>query len=662
MELLEKLELFSRTTENQFVFSLFDLLLCGVIVLVILRGWRSQTESFARKNQFFLFLAFTCLGASFGLGAAYAGFFLFLEIRLPELSFDLLAHAFQAGAWLLLAASAHLRPTRGSGALRIGASVPLLLLAPLWLQATSLVPQLALKATGVLDLVNLLLAALTFVLFYRHPLGGRNLATGALAALFLAAFFHLSSSRASDPGASVVFWNLEQLALSLALFSLALAIGETSEDLFNKVFVRLQIAFILLASVMILAITQTEKTEYLASLRSRSNQLAEFVRAHVDYFRRQNQPLPQLVGREDFLQRLTLGFGNLPELKIVRIISDRQVARFEIADNGAIQRAIETRLQRESMLPPDPDEYFVIHALPLTTAGPGKVEFYGTQEFLHRHSRKRILLIFSLFTGMVALSTLMIGLVVRGASATIGQQEREIEETQRRLLQASRLAAIGELAAGVAHEVNNPATTILSRASFLLSQQSGDNSSSDREDLEAIVSQAQRIAQVTRGLLVFSRPQALEIRATPIETVVATSLHSVENLLAANRIGVEKDLPLDLPRVLVDDHSFARALENVFRNAIDAMPGGGTLGIHATKDDPSGTVLRLEISDTGMGIERGNLTRIFDPFFTTKEVGKGTGLGLSIVHGIIKEHHGTIFVKSQPGVGTTFTIVLPTEQ
>ncbi len=661
MELLEKLELFSRTTENRFVFSLFDLLLCGVIVLVILRGWRSQTETLTRKNRFFLFLAFICLGASFALGAAYAGFFLFLQIRLPKLSFDLLAHAFQAGAWLLLAASAELRTTRGSGALRIGASAPLLLLAPLWLQATSPASQLALKATGILDLVNLLLAALTFVLFYRHPLGGRNLATGALAALLVAALLHLSSSGGSDPGASVVFWNLEQFALSLALFTFALAIGETSEDLFNKVFVRLQIAFILLASLMILVITQTEKTEYLASLQSRSNQLAEFVRAHVDYFRRQDQPLPQLVEREDFLQRLTLGFGNLPELKIVRIISDRQIARFEIADNGTIQRAIETRLPGDSLLPPDPDEYFVIHALPLTTAGPGKVEIYGTQEFLHRRSRKGILLIFSLFTGMVALSTLMIGLVVRGASATIRNQAQEIEETQRQLLQASKLAAVGQLAAGVAHEINNPATTILSRTSFLLSQ-NPHSSESDREDLETVVTQAQRIAQITRDLLLFSRSEVIQIRPVPLERVIEASLRSVRESLAANHISVEQNIPVELPPVLADEDKLTRALENILRNAVDAMPRGGGLEIRAARQDSGSSGLRLTISDTGVGIAGENLSRIFDPFFTTKEVGKGTGLGLSIVHGIIKEHHGTISVESQLGVGTTFTIVLPTEQ
>jgi signal transduction histidine kinase len=114
--------------------------------------------------------------------------------------------------------------------------------------------------------------------------------------------------------------------------------------------------------------------------------------------------------------------------------------------------------------------------------------------------------------------------------------------------------------------------------------------------------------------------------------------------------------------VLADENSLARALENLFRNAMDAMPGGGTLSIRAAKEGPPGKGVRLEIADTGIGIPESHLARVFDPFFTTKEVGKGTGLGLSIVHGIIKEHHGTITVESQPGRGTKFVIALPAEE
>jgi signal transduction histidine kinase len=310
----------------------------------------------------------------------------------------------------------------------------------------------------------------------------------------------------------------------------------------------------------------------------------------------------------------------------------------------------------------DSGKYFLIHAIPLARAGPGSVEFYGTRDILDRHIRKRIVIIFSLFTGMVILSTFMIGLVVRGASATIQKQAREIEDTQQQLMQASKLAAIGQLAAGVAHEINNPATTILTRASFLLSDNEAALSASDREDLQAITAQAQRIARVTNNLLLFSRPQVRAIGPATLERLLENSLRLVRDALEANQIHVEKDLQPGLPRVLADEESLVRALDNLYRNAIDAMADGGRLRISARRDGKQPDKLLIEISDTGTGISPDDLARIFDPFFTTKEVGKGTGLGLSIVHGIISEHQGTITVESELGRGARFVISLPAKE
>lgn len=235
----------------------------------------------------------------------------------------------------------------------------------------------------------------------------------------------------------------------------------------------------------------------------------------------------------------------------------------------------------------------------------------------------------------------------------------EIEAQQQRLLQASRLAAVGELAAGVAHEVNNPATTILTRATFLLSADE-TRSESDREDLQAIVDQSERIAQVTRSLLMFSRPERLQLRPVAVERLVHGSLRSVDRLLSANGIAVETDLEPSLPLVLADESSLSRALENIIRNAIDAMPGGGVLRVRAHRE--SGSWVCVEISDTGIGIDAPRIPRLFDPFFTTKEPGKGTGLGLSIAHGIVSEHCGQISVESTPGKGSEFIIMLPAEQ
>lgn len=654
MDLLGKLELFSHTPENRFIFSLFDLLLCGVIVLVIVRGWRARKSPFSAGNRLFLLLAFLCLGGSFGLEAVSAGAFFFLRVRLPESPVDLLFHAFQASAWVLMIASTY-APANGRPRLVNPTSLPGWLL---FLPFASWLAVAPLKVTVALDLTNLILVGAAFIGLRRRPGERRMFVTGAIGLVFVAATLQLSSGLTSDVRASLILWNGEQAAWSFSLFAFALGIGEASRDLFDKVFVRLQIAFILLASLMILVITQTEKADYLAGIRDRSRALAEFVRDNVDYLRKQEDPLAVIVEREDFLQRAILGFGNLPELKVIRIGADSETATFEIADNGEIYSGLDTNVSPSRL---ESEEYFLIHALPLAAARKGTVEFYGTREFIDRHIRKRIVLIFSLFTGMVMLSTVMIGLVVRGASTVIHNQAQEIENAQQQLAQTSKLAAIGELAAGVAHEINNPATTILSMASFWLSEENGGRATCDAEDVREVMDQAQRIADITGDLLTFSRRQALNIKPTPIDNIITNSLRLIDDSLTASRISVEKNVEPGL-RVLADEGALVRALENLFRNAIDAMPAGGVLRIKAASENSRNSRIRIEVADTGIGIKKEDLPRIFDPFFTTKEVGRGTGLGLSIVHGIIKEHQGTISVESEPGAGATFTVILPAEE
>lgn len=346
---------------------------------------------------------------------------------------------------------------------------------------------------------------------------------------------------------------------------------------------------------------------------------------------------------------------------MVRIAAAGDAATFEIADDGEINQRLEELSATNGLSQVAAEKYFLINNVSLDDAGLGEIEFYGTREILDRHIRKRIITIFSIFTGMVALSTFMIGFVVRGASVIIRKQEREIERANHQLMQASKLAAIGQLAAGVAHEINNPATTILSRASFLLSDGEENISASGREDLEAVVAQSERIARITNNLLMFSRPQVRNLKPVAIDRVVESSFAPVRETIKAHGVSLEIEAEAALPRVCADEQALMRALENLYRNAIDAMPGGGMLRVRAAHDEQSRFV-RLEISDTGIGIEKENLARIFDPFFTTKEVGKGTGLGLSIAHGIIREHQGTIVVESVPGKGTTFTITLPTEE
>jgi signal transduction histidine kinase len=204
----------------------------------------------------------------------------------------------------------------------------------------------------------------------------------------------------------------------------------------------------------------------------------------------------------------------------------------------------------------------------------------------------------------------------------------------------------------VAHEINNPATTILSRASFLLSD---DVSPSDREDLQAIVAQAHRIARITGSLLSFSRPQVRRIRPTPVDRVIENSLLVVRDALESNHISVEKDLPPRLPLAMADEESLIRALVNLYRNAIDAMPGGGTLVM--------GTAVReawaiITVRDTGTGMDAETRRHAFEPFFTTKG-SRGTGLGLAEVYGFVRRHRGVAEIESEPGAGTVIRLKFP---
>ncbi|MFA6433917.1 MAG: response regulator [Elusimicrobiales bacterium] len=233
---------------------------------------------------------------------------------------------------------------------------------------------------------------------------------------------------------------------------------------------------------------------------------------------------------------------------------------------------------------------------------------------------------------------------------------REIEKMQAHLVESEKLAAIGKLAAGVAHEINNPLTGIMGFAELML--QSKDLSASQREDVASILQQSQRCRKIVQNLLQFSRKKKGNNEAVDLRALLEVSLQVMKYDLMRENIEVQKYFPEDLPVVQGDPAQLEQVYLNLLGNARQAMEGknGGLLKISASRKD--GLVV-LRVEDTGCGIPPENLGKVFDPFFTTKPVGQGTGLGLSISYGIIQQHHGTIRVESQPGIGTAFIISLP---
>jgi two-component system, NtrC family, sensor kinase len=242
------------------------------------------------------------------------------------------------------------------------------------------------------------------------------------------------------------------------------------------------------------------------------------------------------------------------------------------------------------------------------------------------------------------------------ASALAARDEQLKEFARKRIMQSERLAVVGQLAADVAHELNNPLQGIVTYSHLLLERLApGDP---QRSPVEKIATQAARCATIIRGLLDFSRPKKPQKRPVNLSALVEECFSLVEDRAIFHNIEVVRDYADQLPDTVVDPAQIQQVLMNLIINAAEAMGGVGRLTV-ATRFDLERAVVQLVLRDTGHGISEANLARIFDPFFTTKEVGHGTGLGLAISFGIVKEHGGSITVESQVGVGTTFTVELP---
>ncbi|HEV8457737.1 MAG TPA: PAS domain S-box protein [Methylomirabilota bacterium] len=229
---------------------------------------------------------------------------------------------------------------------------------------------------------------------------------------------------------------------------------------------------------------------------------------------------------------------------------------------------------------------------------------------------------------------------------------------ERATRQAERLAALGRLSAGIAHELNNPIGIISSRIEImLLDAESQPLPTEVTEDLRVLHRNAQRVARIAQGLLSFARQSSGERAPVDLNHLVEETLLLTEKQLIESGITIERALAPDLPPVLGDSNALQQVVLNLLTNARDALEKGGKIavGTSVVAGRPGGA--RLTVRDTGSGIPPEHLPRIFDPFFTTKS--EGTGLGLSISYGIVRDHQGTVDVQSRPGQGTTFTLTFP---
>ena len=241
------------------------------------------------------------------------------------------------------------------------------------------------------------------------------------------------------------------------------------------------------------------------------------------------------------------------------------------------------------------------------------------------------------------------------------EMAKRLEAKQAQLLQSRKMASIGTLTSGIAHELNNPINNISLTAESLLELGLESSYAEAKEMIEDILVQADRAGQVVKDLLEFSRTERPFLLRLSIKETLERTIKLIKNQLMVTGIQLKKDIPEDLPPIKGRRQDLQQAFVNIFLNAIQAMQDisrENVISIRAGQG-PAGYI-RVDITDTGVGIKPKDIDYIFDPFFTTKEVGRGTGLGLSLVYSIVRTHGGYIEVKSKTNKGTTFSIFLPT--
>jgi two-component system NtrC family sensor kinase len=236
----------------------------------------------------------------------------------------------------------------------------------------------------------------------------------------------------------------------------------------------------------------------------------------------------------------------------------------------------------------------------------------------------------------------------------VKERTRELQEMQDSLVRSEKLASLGKMAAGVAHEINNPLTSILINTHLVLEKMEKD--SNVRENLDLIADETSRCSEIVKGLLEFSHQNPPEKEYTDVNDILNLSVDILKNHVTFQNIKIKKKLDVDLAQIPIDSNKIKQVFLNLMLNAAEAMPDGGSLAI-ISRPSENRKYIEIEFTDTGLGIPEENINKLFDPFFTTKA--GGTGLGLAVSYGIIEQHKGKIEVKSREGQGSTFIIRLP---
>jgi signal transduction histidine kinase len=241
--------------------------------------------------------------------------------------------------------------------------------------------------------------------------------------------------------------------------------------------------------------------------------------------------------------------------------------------------------------------------------------------------------------------------------AALNQMMHELESRQEQLVQSRKIAAVGTLTSGIAHEINNPINNLSLTLESLIENHDTMDPAERMQLYQEALDQVERASDTVKNLLEFSRANHPKLEAVSLDEVVDKTARLFHNEFKIHKVRFSKEIRGPLSALRLDKGGLQQVLVNLFLNGMQAMPKGGELKVvlERNKDE-----VRMDVTDTGVGISPENLEKVFDPFFTTKREGEGTGLGLSVSYSIIRKHGGRMQVQSAAGVGTTFSIFLPT--
>ena len=655
----------SYTLENVFILTVFQLLVAGLILCSTCASLYLQKEPSVRKILKLLVLAFTLYSTHFFLeaGVHYRNLSVSTPAALSR-EWGFLADSTEMLAFVCLAL-AYLPSKLAEkleGKLRWVVPARMLLLVTCFYS----LQQWQMDVYGRAVVTSLLNGALLagVALAHLRARGRKGLFPEApLYILALAQFLHVAMQ---EPATPEWLWIAQQAATLVGLGLFAVVADARTRNLQVRFFLRLNLTFVALATLLILTVAETERREYLSLAENHAEGLSEFLRGHVIYFHRRGVKPAEILSNPEIIRRITADFGYLADLRRVRIRFEDWHMEMELHEDWTISQEVHygpvaSRAPRPGergrvvTLPPVPIRY--------NETSIGQIELDQGLRTINLRVARQMRIIFLTFTVAVFIAALLFGLTVQRANKTIQTQFEELEKTHTQLAHVERLATVGQLAGGLAHEINNPAGIIITTSEFALRQMEKDGSNVGlREDFEAVRRQARRISNIVSSLLTFSRPTLLQKRLVDVNEVLRPCLDFLAPRFREQRIQLEQRLGENLPRITADPDRLEQVFVNLLNNAADAMPQGGTITVESSSVRERGQHVVLSFADTGCGIPEDQIPKIFDPFFTTKPKGKGTGLGLSVSYGIIRDHGGKIEVESQPNHGTVFQVRLPSEE